>query len=160
MPMRTVMVKLSSAVRWISSCLLPLFLCLTALVVLVTQFTELASRKEILSLTSFVTTLTFSALAFNWSRVSSTFCPEVDLRIVYHCGVDFLLASMMALISAFFSWLGVGEAGIPVFLNPVLFAMHWFFLLLTMLLSLMAFLQLLQVAGRATPTLPQSERDS
>ena len=136
--------------RRITCFLLPPFLFLTAVVILITQFTELASKNEILSLTSFLVLLSFSALAFNWCRVSSGACSEADLDVVYHVGVDLFLSSMMALISAFFSWLQVGVAGIPPILNPLFFAMHWFFLMLSMILFLIAIFHLLEVVKSGT----------
>jgi hypothetical protein len=139
------------ALRRLSCFLLPPFLILTAVVVLLTQFTELASRNEILSLTSFLVILTFSSLAFNWCRVSTDSCPEEDLVAVYDCGVDLFLSSMMALIAAFFSWLQLGGAGLPAFLNPLLFALHWFFLLVALVLFAIAVFHLLDVVSREDP---------
>jgi hypothetical protein len=130
--------------------LLPPFLSLTAVVILFAQFTELASKNEILSLTSFLVLLSFSALAFNWCRVTSGACSEADLNVVYHVGVDLFLSSMMALISAFFSWLQVGLEGIPSSLNLLYFTMHWFFLMLSMILFLIAIFHLLEVVKRGT----------
>ena len=142
--------QLRLQIRRITCFLLPPFLCMTALVLLITQFTELASKNEILSLTSFLVILSFSALAFNWCRLSTNTCSEADLDAVYEVGVDLFLSSMMALIAAFFAWLQLGMTGIPLSLNPVFFTMHWFFLLFALLLFLIAIIHLLEVVKRGT----------
>ena len=111
-------------IRKLTCLLLGPFLCLTAVVILATQFTELASKNEILSLTSFLVLLSFSALAFNWCRVSTSACSESDLVAVYEVGVDLFLSSMLALIATFLAWVQLGQGGIPVSLNPVFFALH------------------------------------
>ena len=135
-------------IRKLTCFLLGPFLCLTAVVILATQFTELASKNEILSLTSFLVLLSFSALAFNWCRVSTSACSESDLVAVYEVGVDLFLSSMLALIATFLAWVQLGQGGIPVSLNPVFFALHWFFLLGALVLFLIAVFSLLQVVKR------------
>jgi quinol-cytochrome oxidoreductase complex cytochrome b subunit len=102
----------------------------------------------LLSLTSFLVLLSFSALAFNWCRVSPSACSESDLVAVYEVGVDLFLSSMLALIATFLAWVQLGQGGIPVSLNPVFFALHWFFLLGALVLFLIAVFSLLQVVKR------------
>jgi len=135
-------------IRKVSCLLLGPFLCLTAAVLLVSQFSELDSRNEILSLTSFLVLLSFSALAFNWCRVPTSACSERDLVAVYEVGVDLFLSSMMALLATFFSWLPSGASGIPSTLNPVLFILHLVFLLGALVLFLVAIFALLRVIRR------------
>jgi hypothetical protein len=140
--------KTRSLIRRVTCFILPPFLIITAAILLVTQFTELATQNEILSLTSFLVLLSFSALAFNWCRVSTISCTEADLDAVYEVGVDLFLSSMMALIAAFFVWLQVGASGVFVMLTPIFFTMHWIFLLLSLLLFLVAIFHLLEVVKR------------
>lgn len=132
-------------IRKVTCFLLGPFICLTAGVLLISQFSELASRNEILSLTSFLVLLSFSALAFNWCRVSTSACSENNLVAVYEVGVDLFLSSMMALLATFFSWLPLGASGIPATLNPVLFILHLMFLMGALVLFLIAVFALLRV---------------
>ncbi len=146
------MKKLSATRRFIRrfSCLtLPPVLALLALAILVIQFIEISSRTEVLSLTSFVVLLSFSALAFNWSRVSADLAPPETLREVYETAVDFFVASLLALASATFAWFQ-SSPGIPLFLWKILFALHWLFLLGSIVLLLVALLALIRVIAKSS----------
>jgi len=130
--------------RRIAGLLLPPLLVLISLVLLGVQFRELGTQNEILSLSSFIVLLSFSALAFNWCRVTPSMSPEPILRAVYQAGVDLFLASLLALVAAFFAWLQtIASLGIPA---VVLFIIHWLFLLLSVLLFLAATLSLVRAA--------------
>ena len=126
--------------------LIPYFFILILLILLGTQFTELGTSNEILSLTSFVTLLTLSSLAFNWSRVSTSFTSEVLLQAIYRSGIDLFVASLLALIATFFAWLLTKPGLIIPFSRTVLivlFCLHWIFLALSLLLFLLSLFQLL-----------------
>lgn len=140
--------KLSAARRIIRrfSCLvLPPFLALIAVAILVTQFFEISNRQEMLSLTSFVVLLSFSALAFNWSRVGPDLAPPEKLKSIYEAAVDFFVASLLALVSTMFTWLQ-NAPGNP-FLWKIFFVLHWVFLLASIVLLLVALLSLLRVVS-------------
>ena len=108
-----------------------------------TQFTELGTATEILSLSSFITLLSFSALAFNWCRVSPSLTPEILLASVYQAGIDLFLASLLALVATFFAWLQINLPGLPAGFQPIVFFLHWIFLFLSLLLFALSMLQLL-----------------
>lgn len=131
------------------SCLaLPPILILLGLATIGLQFRELSSRSEILSLSSFVVLLSFSALAFNWSRVSSEFVSAKKLHEVYEAAVDFFVASLLALVSAMFTWLQ-GTPNLAPLLWKALFGLHWLFLLGSIVLLLVALLALLRVVAKS-----------
>jgi len=136
--------SLRSLLRRASFLLLPPLLILISLGLLATQFTEVATNKEILTLTTFAVLLSFSALAFNWSRINTAFISEDILKGVYQAGIDLFLASLLALIAASFAWLqSLPKLPWPA-LKLWLFALHWSFLLLSTLLFLTAILALIQ----------------
>lgn len=136
--------SLRSLLRHASFLLLPPLLILISLGLLVTQFTEVATNKEILTLTTFAVLLSFSALAFNWCRVNTAFISEEILKGVYQAGIDLFLASLLALVAASFAWLqSLPKLPWPA-LKLGLFALHWVFLLLSTLLFLTAILALIQ----------------
>ena len=83
--------------------LLPPFIILISVSILAMQFKEISTKSEILSLTSFITLIFFSGLAFNWCRVSSSLTSEDVLKLVYQVGIDLFLASLLALVSTFFA---------------------------------------------------------
>lgn len=132
--------------RSISLKLLPVFLVLLFLVVLAAQFMELGTANELLTLTSFIVLISFSALAFNWSRVSTSFTSENHLCLIYEAGVDFFIASLLALVSTFFIWVKITLFVLPPMLASILFGLHWVFLLLALGLFLLSLLQLLRTA--------------
>ncbi len=143
--------KLSAArqiIRRFSCLVLPPFLALGALTILITQFFEISSRQEVLSLTSFVVLLSFSALAFNWSRVGPDLASPEKLRAIYEAAVDFFIASMLALVSTMFTWLQ-NSPGTPL-MGQILFALHWIFLLASIVLLLVALLALLRVVSHSS----------
>ena len=141
--MTTYFDRLLKALRSISLFLIPPFLVLITISVLVAQFSELGTANEILSLTSFITLLSFSALAFNWSRVSPTLTPESLLTPVYQTGIDLFIASLLALVATYFAWLQVNPPRILTGLQPILFSLHWIFLFLALLLFAVLMLRLL-----------------
>ena len=126
--------------------MLPPFFILALVAVLAAQFSELNTANEILSLSSFITLISFSALAFNWSRVSTTFTPEPFLKEVYQTGIDLFLASLLALVATFFAWLQAKTIPLPQVLQPVLFALHWLFLACSLLLFVISILHLAATA--------------
>ncbi len=138
--------------RRTSLLVLPPLLVLISLGLLASQFTELATNNEILSLTSFVVLISFSALAFNWCRVSPTLASEDILRGIYQAGIDLFLASLLALVAAFFAWLQTLPKLYFPKINPVLFSLHWIFFLLSILLFLTAVLSLVQAVQSASET--------
>jgi len=148
----------SLILRRTSFILLPVFLTVVFISLLLTQFTELATRSEILSLSSFVTLLSFSALAFNWCRVSSSIVSESLLNLVYQAGVDLFLASLLALVATFFAWLQINPARIPSSFQTGLFLFHWGFLFLSLLLFLVSMLSLLHVASHSLAADQKSKR--
>ncbi len=135
-------------IRGAACALLPTALVLVSATILAVQFRELAQQKEILSLSSFVILLSFSALAFNWCRISPTLATEATLRVVYQGGIDLFLASMLALVSAFFAWLQM-QASVASWIDVAFFLLHWVFLLLSVLLFLAAAFSLIRTARRA-----------
>lgn len=144
--------SLRTLLRRASLFLLPPLLTLISLGLLAAQFTELDTNKEILTLTTFAVLLSFSALAFNWCRVNTTFISEKILKGVYQAGIDLFLASLLALVAASFAWL----QSLPKLPWPAvklgLFALHWSFLLLSTLLFLTAILALIQSVKSADKT--------
>lgn len=137
---------LRKSLRWLSLLLLPYSFILILILLLTSQFTELGTSNEILSFSSFITLLSLSALAFNWSRVSISFTSELLLETIYRAGIDLFLASLLALISTFFAWLLTKPGLIVPFSRTTqfcLFGLHWLFLALSLLLFLLALFQLL-----------------
>jgi hypothetical protein len=137
---------LQKIVRAISLLLIPYFFMLILIILLGTQFTELGTSNEILSFSSFITLLSLSALAFNWSRVSTSFTSEALLQAIYRSGIDLFIASLLALIATFFAWLLTKPGLIIPFsrtMQILLFILHWIFLALSLLLFLLALFQLL-----------------
>jgi len=131
-------------IRRVTCVLLPPFLILISFSILAIQFKEISTRSEILSLTSFITLISFSALAFNWCRVSSSLTSEDILKLVYQVGIDLFLASLLALVSTFFAWVKMTASFIPTTFYPLLFGLHWLFLLMAILLFLFCMLCLLR----------------
>jgi hypothetical protein len=129
--------------------LLPVLLVLIALSILAAQLTELATQKEVLSLSSFIAILSFSGLAFNWCRVSTELAPEPLLKSVYEVGIDLFLASLLALVATFFAWLQTMPAVLPALLGPIIFGLHLFFLCLALVYFLVSILSLLRVVREA-----------
>ncbi len=125
--------------------LLPVLLIVIALSILAAQLTELATQKEVLSLSSFIAILSFSGLAFNWCRVSSSLAPEPLLKSVYEVGIDLFLASLLALVATFFAWLQTMPTVLPAALGPVIFGLHLLFLSLALVYFLVSILCLLRV---------------
>jgi hypothetical protein len=137
---------IQKSLRWLSLLLIPYFFMLILVVLLGTQFTELGTSNEILSFSSFITMLSLSAMAFNWSRVSTSFTSEALLERIYRSGIDLFIASMLALIATFFAWLLTKPGLLVPFsrtIQVILFALHWVFLALSLLLFLLALFQLL-----------------
>jgi len=142
------MTKCSLAFRRFSrnvACILlpPVLICIS-LVMLIIQFSELSTKAEILSLSSFIVLLSFSALAFNWCRVSPAFVAQATLASIYNVGVDSFLASLFALVATFFAWLKVTFSTSSSWSYLILFALHWLFLLFSILLFLTSLLHLLK----------------
>ncbi|MEI6323113.1 MAG: hypothetical protein WCP60_08440 [bacterium] len=134
------------SLRKIALLLLPPFLLLLFLSILATQFAELGTAKELLSLTSFVILLSFSALAFNWCRVPTSFTPETLLIVIYQAGVDFFIASLLALVSTFFAWLQMSPLPQTKLLQILGFWLHWIFLFLSLGLFVFAALDLVRIS--------------
>lgn len=130
--------------RRFACALLPSFLIFISIFLLGTQLTEISTRNEIFSLSSFVVLLSFSALSFNWCRVSTACTSEEVLKIIYQAGIDLFLASLLALLATFFAWLSVNPLFLPPFLYPVLFGLHWLFLVISLVVFLMSILSLIQ----------------
>ncbi|UUO08887.1 hypothetical protein M4951_11345 [Blastopirellula sp. J2-11] len=115
------------------------------------------NRNEILSFTSFIVILSLSALAFNWCRVTPTFASEVILKQIYRAGIDFFLASMLALIATCLAWMRTLPLPAGIFAGSlsdssfyrILFWMHWSFLSLALVLTLGAILSMILVIGKS-----------
>jgi hypothetical protein len=133
------LLRLRIVLRRIALALLPSLLCLIALSLLAIQFREMSTRNEILSLSSFIVLISFSALAFNWSRASPFLSSEKILKIVFQTGIDLFLASLLALVATFFSWLQ-SIPSLPAFCYPLFFGIHWIFLLISVLFFLISML--------------------
>ncbi|EAQ79695.1 hypothetical protein DSM3645_24340 [Blastopirellula marina DSM 3645] len=125
--------------------------------VLISQFAEMKNRNEILSFTSFIVILSLSALAFNWCRVTPTFASEAILKQIYRAGIDFFLASMMALIATCLAWMRTLPLPAGIFARNlsdasfyrILFWMHWSFLSFALILTLGAILSMILAIGRS-----------
>lgn len=139
-----------SLIRSISLKILPIFLVLIFVAMLASQFVELGTAKELLSLTSFVVLISFSALAFNWCRVSTSFTKEEILHRVYKIGVDFFIASLLALISTFFAWVQMNPLPLTNSLQTLAFWLHWIFLTLSLGLFVLSALDLLKISKQIT----------
>lgn len=121
-------------------------LSLLAILLLVTQFLEMTGRREILPLTSFIVLLSFSGLAFNWCRTSSTFSSEATLERVFRSAVELFIASLLALVSVALGFMKEGTIWIPAGLALPIFIVHWIFLALALLLFLLSIFTLLSLA--------------
>ena len=121
-------------------------LSLLAIVLLVAQFLEMTGSREILPLTSFIVLLSFSALAFNWCRTSSTFSSEATLERVFRSAVELFIASLLALVSVALGFMKEGISWIPAALALPIFIIHWIFLALALLLFLLSIFTLLSLA--------------
>lgn len=130
--------------RRLACVLLPPILILISLFLLGTQLSEISTKNEIFSLSSFIILLSFSALAFNWCRVSTSFTSEDILKRIYQAGIDLFLASLLALLATFFAWLRMNPFFLPSFLFPVLLAMHWLFLAVAVLIFLLSILSMIR----------------
>ena len=137
--------RLQRFLRLAALWLLPPLLVVIAVSILAAQVSELATQKEVLSLSSFVVLLSFSGLAFNWCRVSDSLTPVAILRAVYQVAIDLFLASLVALAASFFAWLQTMPSVVPAALGPVLFGLHLFFLCLALVYFLVSILGLLRV---------------
>ena len=130
--------------RRIACVLLPPILILISLFLLGTQLSEISTKNEIFSLSSFVILLSFGALSFNWCRVSTSLTSEDILKHIYQAGIDLFLASLLALLATFFAWLRINPFFLPAFLFPVLLVMHWLSLAISVLIFLLAILSLIR----------------
>jgi len=137
--------RLQRLLRRTAIVLLPAPLVIIALAILASQLSEFTTRNEILSLSSFIVILSFSGLAFNWCRVSPALASEASLNAVFHVGIDLFLASLLALVASFFAWLQTIPKFIPANYYPILFALHFLFLFLSLLSFLVSILCLLRV---------------
>lgn len=142
------------SLRRITCVLLPSVLILIVLSLLAAQLTELTTKNEILSLSSFIVLLSFSALAFNWCRVSPSFASEKLLQLVYQAGIDLFLASLLALVATFFAWLKTTSSLVPSSLYPVLFVLHWLFIAISAFVFLFAILSILKAVKDINPAEP------
>ena len=148
------LLHLRISLRRITCVLLPSVLILIVLSLLAAQLTELTTKNEILSLSSFIVLLSFSALAFNWCRVSPSFASEKLLRLVYQAGIDLFLASLLALVATFFAWLKTTSSLVPSSLYPVLFVLHWLFIAISAFIFLLAILSILKAVKDINPAEP------
>jgi transposase len=115
---------------------------------LAAQFLKIASKNELLSLTSFVVLLSFSALSFNWCRVSPSYSSEKLLNVICSAGVDSFIASLLALVAAFFAWLQTMNLSIlPSIGYPLLFVLHFSFILLSLLPFLTSIFEVREDSG-------------
>jgi hypothetical protein len=129
----------------VASCaVLAVALILISLLLVVTQFSEASSKNEILSLTSFVVILTFSARAFNWCRVPPTFASEEILKKVYRTGIHLFLSSLFALVASFFTWFQTLPELNYGWLSKSCLFLHWVFISLAIVFFLFAMLRLLK----------------
>lgn len=129
-------------IRNISIVLIPIGVVILLATVLIAQSTELATRSEILPLSSFAILLTFSSVAFGWSRVP--YLAEDTLLHIFRAGVDMFVASLLALTAAALGWLSSTPAIASSSAYVVLLGVHWFFLCLCFALFTIAILQLMR----------------
>ena len=137
--------QLQKLLRIVALWLLPPLLVLIAISFLAAQLTEFATQKEVLSLSSFIAILSFSGLAFNWCRVSTTLTSEATLKAVYQVGIDLFLASLLALAATFFAWVQATANILPPTFLPLLIGLHLFFLFTALVFFLASILCLLRV---------------
>ena len=137
---------LRSRIRHISLTILPTSLLIVLTAILALQFIEVGRASEILSLSSFVILISFSALALNWCRAPGSLTQENQLREIYHAGIDCFIASILALLSTFFTWIRFTPLFQGSILSLILFLLHWIFLLLAIGLFALSLLQLLRTA--------------
>ena len=64
---------LHQKLRALVCAIVAVFLVITSLVIIFTQFTEVSAKNENLSLASFLVILTFSGVAFQWAGVTASF---------------------------------------------------------------------------------------
>lgn len=128
--------------------LIALTLILISALLLATQYQETSSKKEILSLTSFIVILTFSGLAFNWCRVPPSFAPEEILQKIYRTGIHLFLSSLLALVAAFFTWFQSTSETISPWMPKACLLLHWIFISLAIVFFLIAMLRLLAALAR------------
>lgn len=129
--------------RSLVSVLVGVFMVIIALVIVLTQFTEVSAKNENLSLASFLVILTFSGVAFQWAGVTASFASPKVLKKVYQTGVDLFLDSLLALIAAFFAWLQSTPEALPPWLAMTCIIIHWIFLSLAVIFFLISTLCLL-----------------
>lgn len=123
--------------------ILALALIVISLLLVANQFTEAASKDEMLSLTSFVVILTFSALTFNWCRVPPNFASEEILKKVYWAGIQLFLSSLFALVASFFTWFQRSPEMNASWMSKSCLLLHWVFISLAIVFFLVAMLRLL-----------------
>lgn len=128
----------------IAACaVLALALVVISLLLVVNQFSEAASKDEMLSLTSFVVILTFSGLTFNWCRVPPNFGSEEILKKVYWAGIQLFLSSLFALVASFFTWFQRSPEMNASWMSKSCLILHWVFISLAIVFFLIAMLRLL-----------------
>jgi glucose uptake protein GlcU len=122
-----------------------LALILISVLLVATQFSEVSSRNEMLSLTSFIVILTFSGIAFNWCRVPPNFASEEILKKVYRTGIHLFLSSLLALVASFFTWFQTTPEMNTPWMAKTCLLLHWIFISLAVIFFLISMLRLLVV---------------
>jgi len=120
----------------------PAIVALT-IAVLWLQMTELDGNKEVLPLSSFVLLISLSALGFNWCRTNAKYSSEAALDCACRSAISLFVAGLLALISAGLTFIQQNAGGLPDAMQTAILALHWLFLALALMLSLVAILSML-----------------
>ncbi|MFM8524848.1 MAG: hypothetical protein ACKOCM_04425 [Cyanobacteriota bacterium] len=100
--------------------------------VLISQYQELGTLREVASLGSFVTFLAMANFAISWSRMAADLATMQERRCAKQVGLDLFLASLLALLSQALIWAApLLKSSLPVFaavlmvLHVLLLAFSW-----------------------------------
>lgn len=131
--------------------LLPPAMCLLAIAALVAQFYEIsANKQEIIPITSLITLLSLSALAFNWCRVPGLFSSEDALKRVYEAGVDLFISTIMAFVSLVVAFiLQTFQQQLNSIAALLLLIAHWLFFSLALLIFVFSTIALIAAAKQS-----------
>lgn len=143
-----------SATRWtagflrgVTLLLVPPALLLMFLTEMIDQFVELQERNEVISTGIVIALLSMSALSFGWNRSLADLGDQANMGPrIHHAGVNLFTAALLALVALFFIWIKLPKGIVMPWLESLLFAFHWLFLLLAMIYATHSVWDLFKVA--------------
>ena len=133
--------------RRITLLLVPVALLLMFVTEMLVQFVELQDRNEVVSTGIVIALLSMSALSFGWNRSLSDLGDRQRLGPkIHYAGEGLFIAALLALAALFFIWIKLPTWISTPWIGHLLFALHWFFLLLAMIYAMQSVWDLFSVA--------------